>query len=528
MQADSCIGINAATIKFERRMVKLMSDITETPMEQTEINQGLQSDLMHLDDDNVQDMMLQSKIRGMSKTKKTMIVLAAILVVALAAFGYYRWSAAKAGSDYLTMNVSKSTITNSIEATGTLKPVKESQMGFKNDGTITAINVNPGDKVQKGQVLAQQDPTSLKTALQQAQNTVDQDVISVKSSTLSYQAKARSLKQQEQLFAASSVSQSDLDTARDDLTKAELDLATAKSKLANDQIKVEQASSDLEEATLAAPFDGIIGAVNGQVGQLNGINSSTSTLLTVMSEDLELTAQVNEADIGQVKAGQTVEFTSTTYSNRTFTGKVIRITPEAETVSNVQYYPVLISCSDPNHLLKSGMTVSAEIIISRKSNVVTVPMMAVTYAQSYMQQNAAASAGKQALTTAGNSTNSSNSVNKTSRAKSSAQTANRLSGSTASTGSLPAMTSGNGRPGIVLVLKDNKPVVTKVGLGLSDESNYEVISGLAEGDKVVVGTNQTTTSTSSSNTKNNSNSNSNRSNIKGDMGGGLGGPPPGM
>jgi len=504
-----------------------MSDSTETPTGQHEANQGLQPDLMHLDDDNVQDMMLRSKIRGMSKTKKTIIALAAILLVVLGALGYYRWSATKADGDYLTMNVSKSTITNSIEATGTLEPVKESQMGFKNDGTITAINVNPGDKVVKGQVLAQQDPTSLKTALQQAQNTVDQDVISVKSSTLSYDAKARTMKQQDQLFAAGSVSQSDLDTARDDLSNAELDLATAKSKLANDQIKVEQARSDLEEATLAAPFDGIIGAVNGQVGQLNGINSSTSTLLTVMSEDLQLIAQVNEADIGQVKAGQTVEFTSTAYSTQTFNGKVVRITPEAETVSNVQYYPVLISCSDPHHLLKSGMTVSAEIIMSRKANVVTVPMMAVTYAQSYMQQNAAASADKLAVTATGNSTNS-KSLNKSSSTRSTAQTAGGFKGGTASTGNLPTIASGNGRPGIVLVLKDDKPVVTKVTLGLSDESNYEVISGLQEGDKVVVGTSQTTTSTSSGNTNNSSNSNSNRSNMRGNMGGGMGGPPPGM
>ena len=488
--------------------------MSDTQPESSVINRGLQPDLMDLDDDNVRDMMLRSKIRGMSKTKKTLIALAVMLAIALGAMAYYRWSAAQSDGDYLTMNVSKATITNSIEATGTLEPVKKSQMGFKNDGTITAINVNPGDKVLKGQVLAEQDPTSLKTALQQAQNTVDQDTISLKASTLTYQAKARTLKQQEQLFAAGSLAQSDLDTAKDDLTKAELDLATAKSKLANDQIKVEQARSDLEEAKLIAPFAGIVGAVNGQVGQLNGINSSTSTLLTVMSEDLQLTAQVNEADIGQVKAGQTVEFTSTTYANQTFSGRVIRITPEASTVSNVQYYPVLISCSDTGRLLKSGMTVSAEIIISRKANVVTVPMMAVTYAQSYIQQDTTTSSDQPTLSTAGNS------------AKKESGTAGGAKSGTPPAGTFPAMSGGNGRPGIVLVLKNQKPVITKVTLGLSDESNYEVISGLSAGDQVVVGTSQT--STSSGNTSNNSTSNANRSNSRGNMGGGMGGPPPGM
>jgi len=499
-----------------------------TPMDNNaEMNQALQSDLMHLDDDNVQDVMLRSKIRGMSRTKKIIIALVVMGTVALGAFGYYHWSASKAAGNYLTMNVTKSTITNSIEATGTLEPVKKSEMGFKNDGAITAININPGDKVVKGQVLAQQDPSSMQTALEQAQNTVDQDLISVKTTALSHQAKQRNYDQQVKLQEAGATAQSDLDTARDDLTKAELELATAKSRLANDQIKVQQARSDLEEATLVAPFDGIVGAVNGQVGQINGINSSTSTLLTVMSEDLQLTAQVNEADIGQVKAGQTVEFTSTAYANKTFSGQVVRITPEAETVSNVQYYPVLISCSDPERLLKSGMTVSAEIIISRKSDVVTVSMMAVSYAQTYMQEQATASSDKQGLSTAGNYSQKTKIRNNTGTAKSPAQTGSGLQGGNGPGGSFPAMASGNGRPGIVLLLKNDKPVVTRVTLGLSDESNYQVVSGLSEGDQVVVGTSQTTTSTDSSNTSN-SNNNSNRSNNTRGMGGGMGGPPPGM
>ncbi|NLW92121.1 MAG: efflux RND transporter periplasmic adaptor subunit [Syntrophomonadaceae bacterium] len=489
----------------------------DTPVGTADSEQEPQSSLMHLDDDNVEEIMLASKIRGMSRTRKITVILAALIFVALGAFGYYRWSASKADSDYLTMAVSNTTITDSIEATGTLEPVKKSEMGFKNDGTITAINVNPGDQVIQGQVLAQQEPTSLTSALEQAQNTVDQDIINVKTCNLAYQSQLRNFEQQQKLQEAGAVAQSDMDTARDDLTRAELELATAQSKLANDQIKAQQARSDLSEATLIAPFDGIIGAVNGQVGQINGINSSTSTLLTVMSEDLQLTALVNEADIGQVKSGQEVEFTSTTYSNKTFSGKVVRITPEAQTVSNVQYYPVLISCSDPDRLLKSGMTVSAEIIISCKANVLTVPKMAVTYAQTYMQQNAASSGTKS--TTGSGSTNKSQSNSAANRSSIKALNKNSSGPSAGFSG----LDSTQGRPGMVLVLQNNKPVLKTVRLGLSDESNYEVVSGLEAGDQVVVGTSQSASSDSS--TSNNSNS-SNRS--KGNMGGGMGGPPPGM
>lgn len=497
-----------------------MSEINP-PREAGENEQEPQSAMMNLNDDNVEEIMLASKIRGMSRTKKIIICLAAFAVLALGAFGYYRWLASGSASDYLTMAVTKTTITDSIEATGTLEPVKKSEMGFKNDGTITAINVNPGDKVIKGQVLAKQDPNSLTSALAQAQNTVDQDAISVKSCNLSYQAKLRSFEQQKKLQEAGAAALTDLDTAQDDLTKAELELATAKSKLANDQLKVAQAQSDLSEATLIAPFDGVIGAVNGQVGQINGINSSTSTLLTVMSEDLQLTALVNEADIGEVKPGLKVEFTSTTYSNKTFTGKVIRITPEAQAVSNVQYYPVLISCSDPDRLLKSGMTVSAEIIISRKADVVTVPKMAVTYAQTYMKQNNTSSENTKTPGTKAGST-----VNK--QASSGVKPSTGINGisSVTSQAQPPAgfakANRSNGRPGIILVLKNEKPSVKQVTLGVSDESNYEVISGLDEGDQVVVGTSQSTNDSS------NSSSNSNSSSTKRNMDGGMGGPPPGL
>lgn len=217
----------------------------------------------------------------------------------------------------------------------------QSDLGFKNDGTITMLTVQPGDRVKQGQVPAQQDPTNLKLALDQAENTVLQDQISLESAIINRDSKEKILKQQERLFQAGVSSEMELDTARNNYRKSELELKTAQVRLENDQAKVELARSYLNDATLVAPFDGIVGTVNGQVGQINGINASSSILLTVMSEDLQLNALVNEADIGRVRIGQEVEFTSNTYPDEVFQGKVLRITPEAQTVSSVQYYPVL-------------------------------------------------------------------------------------------------------------------------------------------------------------------------------------------
>ena len=391
-----------------------------------------------LDSQHVRQALVDKRIRGMSKGKKIILLVAAFLVIGGAAYGIQKWTGTDDQVRYATATVSQSAVTNSIEATGTLEAVRTSDMGFKNDDIITALNVQPGDHVTAGQVLAQQDPATLRNALQQAQNTVDQDSISLQSSQMNLETARRELERQQQLFDAHAISQTELETAQDSYAKSELDLQLAQAKLANDRTKLAQAEQDMAEAVIVAPFDGLIGAVNGQVGSINGINSASSTLLTVMSDELQINALVNEADIGEVKVGQAVEFSSSSFGTKVFQGKVLRITPQAQTVSNVQYYPVLISCEDPEGVLLSGMSVSARIIAAREENAVTVPMMAVSYAQTYLRSNP--------------------------------------------TPSVP--------PGskAAVVMENQQPVVKAIAVGISDGTNYAVISGLNPGDTVIIGT----------------------------------------
>ncbi len=451
----------------------------------------IQSANSQLDAQNVQKVLIKNRLQQMSRSRKAIWILGVLLLIAAGGFGLYKWLGSSSKVEYLTMTVSRGTITDSIEATGTLEPVKKSEMGFKNDGTITALNVQPGDKVKAGQVLAEQDSTTLTSALQQAQSSFAQDEINVQSAALTYETSLKTLERQTALFKAGAISQSELDDAQTTAVRSEWDLATAKAKLQNDQAKLAEAKSDLEGATLTAPFDGIVGAVNGQVGQINGINSSSSTLLTVMSEELQLSALVNEADIGRIKVGQEVEFTSSAYADKNFKGQVLRITPEAETVSNVQYYPVLISCVDPDGQLRSGMSVSANIIVAKRTEALSVSMMAVSYGQSYSRTN----------TPAGSSPSGQ---------------------STPATASTSAV--GN-KQGVVVVKQNDQLLVKNVVLGLSDGTNYEVIEGLSEGDSVVVGTNSAADSTGSNTSSSSSKSSSSNRNQNSQ---GMGGPPPGF
>lgn len=460
----------------------LMSD---TPIIPTEVDKNpnepgavqTKAKIKQLEENNVKKVLLSKRIKGMSAKKKIVWSVVVLLLVAVSGYSMNKYFGSKSSVEYSTATITKGTVTDSIEATGTLGAVKQTSMGFKNDDTITALNVQPGDHVTAGQVLAEQDPATLTTALRQAQSTVTQDQVSVKSANLTNETNRKTLDRQQQLFDAGALSESDLESAKNTFTKSEWDLETAQAKLANDQAKLEQAQTDLAGATLVAPYDGIIGVVNGQVGSINGINSSTSTLLTIMSDDLQLSSLVNEADIGRIKVGQDVEFTSSSFANTTFTGKVLRITPQASTVSSVQYYPVLISVDDPNKVLMSGMSVSAKIIVERASNTMTVSMMAVSYAQTYLKSNPTQAP------------------------------------------------SGNGKA--VVVMENNKPVVKTVVLGISDGSNYAVSSGLNEGDKVIVGTNQTTSTTKSTTSTTKSGTSSTTRSTQ-NQGGNMGGPPPGF
>jgi HlyD family secretion protein len=509
------------------------------------------SPFMEVDEAMIQDVLIKN---GSNRSKKKIVgIVILVAVLAIAGWGLSKRFTTDAQGDYLTARVTVSTIKDTIETTGTLEPVRKSEMGFKNDGTIVALNVQPGDRVVKGQILAQQDSNTLKKALEQANITLTQTEISLKSAAMSYEIDQTELSKQEQLFEAGVISQSELDTARNDLRKSELELASAQAKLASDRAKVEQAQTDLEEATLVAPFDGIIGAVNGQVGQINGINSASSTLLTVMSQELQLKALVNEADIGRIKIGQDVEFTSTAFADQIFTGKVLRITPEAQTVSNVQFYPVLISCNDPENMLYSGMTVSANIIIQRAENVLSIPMMAVSYARTYVRQNPEAlgarnnpsapspRANNEEGRKSGEIDSEANANSRPAKGEPGANPALREKGQGVNpqpiAGDQPQGSYGQettnketeGNREIVVVMENGKPVVKPVKLGMSNGSVYQVIDGLKEDDEVIVGSNTIANNSDAGSTF--TNPNSNRQNQRGGMGGnpgGMGGPPPGF
>lgn len=262
------------------------------------------------------------------------------------------------------------------------------------------------------------------------------------------------------------------------------DLAGAQASIAAQQSAVQLAQNNLDAAVLKAPSAGTVTAINGAVGQwlsggatsgsaassASGASTSSSSTdfvdLTQLSS-LQVSAQVNEADIASVKVGDPVTFTVSALPNQTFTGKVVTIQPLGQNTSNVVAYTVTSAVDQANTKLLPGMTATESIITSQVQNAVSVPATAVAFARS---QGSAAPASSQATTGARAST-----PNSTKPA--------------ATTSGKPASASGafdqpNG-PGTLYVLQGGQLQAVPVQLGISTGSSIQVVSGLNAGAQVV-------------------------------------------
>lgn len=443
--------------------------------------------------------------KKLSKPVKITLIIVVLLAAGMGGYFAYQ-SYNKQETKYLTMTASKGSIVNEIEATGTITPLHEIDLYFKDQGTLEELNVSSGDSVEKGEVLAVQDDSTLQAEVQQCQSDVEQAQLNLEKAQNDYNKSKTTADRQEALYNQGAISKSDLEDAVNSLDSAEVSVRLNKVSISNAQAKLVIAQTNLDNATLTAPFSGVVSEVNGEVGQDTG--NSSSGLLHLISSDLQIKVNVNEADIGSIKEGQEVDFTVTSFPNKTFKGTVEKISQQATTTNNVQQFEVDVATSGLSSQLKAGMSVSAKIIIEKQENVITVPNLALTYAQTFAK------------------------TSKQSAAKSAAGTGTRKAASQQgiSQGTQNASAASNTETKQVVILKNGKPVVKQITLGLSDGTNTEVKSGLSAGEKVVIGTNDSTQSSSSgSSSSGNSSSNSSRNKSNsggGGMPGGGGGPMP--
>lgn len=303
--------------------------------------------------------------------KKLLKFVIAIAVLAAIAFGvkafFFAENTSKEVGALVSAEVTQTTIATTISATGSLEPVDQVEVGTQVSGDISKIYVDFNSKVSKGMVIAELDKSKLKATLAQAE-------IAYKSAETDFKYKESTFNRVKKLSESNSASAVELETA-------EYNMNSAKLAMERSQNEVNQAKLNLSYATIKSPIDGVVLKRAVEVGQTVAASMSTPTLFVIAKDlsQMKVMADVDEADIGQVKAGQRVEFTVDAFQDDKFKGTVQEVRLSPTTTSNVVTYTVVISAENPDQKLLPGMTATCTIVTQEIEDAVAIPVKALKF-----------------------------------------------------------------------------------------------------------------------------------------------------
>jgi HlyD family secretion protein len=298
--------------------------------------------------------------------KKKYIIIAIVAIAAIAAY-FLMGGKKKAGVTYTTTEVKAETITTSVTATGTIEPVTSVTVGTQVSGIVAHLYVDYNSTVKKGQVIAELDKTNLMSELSSAKAN-----LSSAQSNLTYQKS--NYDRYNTLYQKGLISANDFEQARLSYEQARQQVRTASES-------VKKAQTNLSYATITSPIDGVVLSKSVEEGQTVAASFNTPELFTIAQDltNMQVIADIDEADIGEVREGQRVSFTVDAYPNDTFEGRVTQVRQEATTESNVVTYQVVISAPNADLKLKPGLTANVTIFTHEVSNVLTVPTKALKF-----------------------------------------------------------------------------------------------------------------------------------------------------
>lgn len=367
----------------------------------------------------------------MKKLSKLWLVVAVVIIIAIVAWAL---SGGKKEEQitFDTAAVAPANIMNSITATGTIEPVTSVTVGTQVSGIVSKLYVDYNSVVKKGQVIAELDKTNLMSQLNSAKTQ-----LATAQSQLNYQT--TNFNRYKTLYQKGLVAADDFDNAKLSYTQAKEQVASAKEE-------VQRAQTNLGYATITSPIDGIVLSKSVEEGQTVAASFSTPELFTIAQDltNMQVVANVDEADIGDVKEGERVSFTVDAYPDDTFEGTVKQVRQEATTTNNVVTYEVVISAPNADLKLKPGLTANVTIYTAERKGVLSVPSKALRFTP---QKE---TVGKMKI------------VDQTGNAKNK-----------------------------VWSIEGNSIVAHKVNIGMTDGTNTQILNGISAGVKVVTGLNVT-------------------------------------
>ena len=293
----------------------------------------------------------------------------AVVVIVIVAVAAWAMSGGKKEEDinFKEEKVALKTLQNSVTATGTIEAVTSVTVGTQVSGIVNKLYVDYNSQVKKGQVIAELDKTNLLSEL----NTAKANLASAQSS-LNYQA--ANMERYKTLYKKGLVS-------ADEYENALLTYRQAKEQVASSKENVQRAQTNLGYATITSPIDGTVISKSVEEGQTVAASFNTPELFTIAKDltNMQVVANVDEADIGNVKEGDRVTFTVDAYPDDTFEGTVKQVRLEATTTNNVVTYEVVISAPNADLKLKPGLTANVTIYTQEHSGVLAVANKALRF-----------------------------------------------------------------------------------------------------------------------------------------------------
>ena len=338
----------------------------------------------------------------------------------------------------MSARVSKGDIVSKVLATGTLEGFKQVSVGAQVSGQLQKLYVAAGDEVKQGQLLAEIDSRTQENSLLEAQSQLNTYKAQLVSKKATLQKATLEFNRQQNLIKRDASARADYEKAEADLAVAKADVTTVEQQIKQAEIKVDTAKINVGYTKIEAPIDGTVIAIVTDEGQTVVSNQTATTILKLATMDtMTVKAEISEADVVKIKPGMDVEFTILGEPRRIFKSKLKKINPapESESSSNSNsssssstaiYYNAEFDIPNEDRTLRVSMTAECSIILEQKKDVLLVPITAI----------------------------------KTDK----------------KTGKSYAM-----------VLKKKGPERVDVELGLRDQTNVEIISGLTERDRLAVG-----------------------------------------
>lgn len=308
-----------------------------------------------------------------------------LFAVALIAGGIYAYRANEAASNIVSYETSPAVtrdLTITVSASGTIEPLTQVDVGSEMSGVIRDVLVDDNSLVKRGDVLARLDTTRL-----EAQRTrANAQVISAQSRLADAEAaKAERVliaNRQAQLRKQRLSTEQDFEAAQAAVTRADATIASARAEIDIAKADLALVDADIAKAALVSPIDGIVLKRSVEPGQTVAASFQAPVLFT-LAQDLkriQLEADVDEADVGVVKTGQSAVFSVDAYRGRNFPAKIERMTFAPETVDSVVTYKTTLSADNEDLSLRPGMTATAKITVAEFEKVLTIPNEALRYA----------------------------------------------------------------------------------------------------------------------------------------------------